>query len=133
MLNKTFAPRNKNTFLTLNYTGQYNLPTSTHLETEDEDLHVWSHLELLATIETEDGDLHVWSASLDTDWAKPYIENTLIPYLKETYEQGSGDDDFYDYLPSLRDEALELIYNILPEEEANKYFELIDQIIPDAE
>lgn len=120
MLNNTFAPRNHNTFLTLNYTGQYNLPIS-------------EHLELLATLETEDGDLHVWSTPLDTEWAKSYIENTLIPYLKETYQQGSGDDDFYDYLPSLRDEALELIYNILPEEEANEYHDTLYQIIPDAE
>lgn len=120
MSNKLFAPRNNNCFLTLNYTGQYNLPTS-------------ENLNLLATLETEDGDIHIWVAPLNTDWAKPYIEDTLIPYLKETYEQGSGDDDFYDYLPSLRDEALELLYNILPEEEANEYFELINQIIPNAE
>lgn len=112
MTNKTFAPRNNNCFLTLNYTGQYNLPTS-------------ENLKLLATLETEDGDIHVWSAPLNTDWAKPYIEDTLIPCLKETYEQCSGDDD---YLPSLRDEALELLYNILPDEEADNYFELINQI-----
>lgn len=120
MSNKTFVLRTRNTFLTFNYTGQYNLPTS-------------EHLKLLATLETEDGDLHVWSASLDTEWAKPYINNILIPYLKESYEQGSGDDDFYDYLPSLRDEALELLYNILPEEEANEYFDTILETIPDAE
>lgn len=120
MSNKTFVLRTSNTFLTLNYTGQYNLPTS-------------KHLKLLATLEIEDGDLHVWSASLGTDWARCYIENTLIPYLKETYEQGSGDDDFYDYLPSLRYEALELLYNILPEEEANEYFDTILETMPDVE
>lgn len=120
MSNKTFAPRNNNIFLTFNYTGQYNLPTS-------------EHLKLLATSETEDGDIHLWSTPLDTEWAKPYIENTLIPYLKERYEQGSGDDDFYKYLPSLRDEALELLYNILPEDETNVYFGTLNQIIPDAE
>lgn len=118
MSNKLFAPRNNNCFLTLNYTGQYTLPTS-------------EHLNLLATLETEDGDLHVWSAPLNTDWAKPYIEDTLIPYLKETYEQGPGDDDYFDDLPSLRDEALELLYNILPDEEADNYFEPINQIILD--
>lgn len=120
MTNKTFAPRNSNYFFTLNYTGQYTLPTS-------------EHLNLLATLKTDDGDIHIWSAPLNTDWAKPYIEDTLIPYLKETYEQGSGDDDFYDYLPSLRDEALELLYNILPDEEADQYFDLILETMPDVE
>lgn len=120
MINKLFAPRNNNYFFTLNYTGQYTLPTS-------------ENLNLLATLKTDDGDIHIWSAPLNTDWAKPYIEDTLIPYLKETYEQGPGEYDLFDDLPSLRDEALELLYNILPDEEADPYFELIDQIIPDPE
>lgn len=87
-------------YCTLNYTGEYRLP----------------HLKLLFTVETEDGDLNIYQTDKTWDPLK-YIKETLIPHLQDKAQNLHGDDDYYDYFPSLLDEALILLSQLnLPAE-----------------
>lgn len=104
-----------NYYLTLNYTGEYTLPG----------------LNLLTTIETEDGDLNIYQTDKTWDPLK-YTQETLIPYLQDKAQNLHGDDDYYDYFPSLLDEALILLSQLdLPTEILEGAINTINLIYPE--
>lgn len=110
--------RSNNYIFTLNYTGEYQLPESPTFK-------------CIHTIETDDGDLHIYKTVKEPDWAA-YIQDTLIPYLQGLASKRSGDDDYYDNLPALKDEAMELVYQIAPDlETCTAWLEAIDTAMPD--
>lgn len=112
------ANRSNNYVLTLNYTGEYTLPESPTLS-------------LIGTIETDDGDLNIYKTLKEPDWAA-YIQDTLIPRLQYLASKRSGDDDYYDNLPALKEEAIELVYQISPDlETRTAWLEAIDNALPD--
>lgn len=84
-----------------NYTGQYHLP-------ENENFH------LIASVDAED-DGNDNTYQLDNpshSVAMDYLQNTLIPDVKDKIHKASGDDDFFDYLPSYLEEVGRVINTI---------------------
>ena len=112
------ANRSNNYILTLNYTGEYTLPESPTFN-------------LIGTIETNDGDLNIYKTVKEPDWAT-YIQDTLIPRLQYLASKQSGDDDYYDNLPALKEEAIELVYQISPDLATREtWLEAINNAMPD--
>ena len=110
--------RSNNYILTLNYTGEYQLPESPTFT-------------CIGTTETSDGDLHIYKTTKEPDWAA-YIQDTLILYLQGLASKQSGDDDYYDNLPALKEEAIELVYQISPDlATRTAWLEAIDNALPD--
>lgn len=110
--------RSNNYILTLNYTGEYYLPTSPTFE-------------CIGAIDTSDGDLHIYKTTKEPDWGA-YIQDTLIPHLQDLASKRSGDDDYYDNLPALKEEAIELVYQISPDlATRTAWLEAIDNALPD--
>ena len=110
--------RSNNYILTLNYTGEYTLPESPTFQ-------------CINTIETNDGDLNIYKTVKEPDWAT-YIQDTLIPRLQYLASKQSGDDDYYDNLPALKEEAIELVYQISPDlATRTAWLEAINNAMPD--
>lgn len=109
-----FSQRN-NYYLTLNYTGEYTLPG----------------LNLLTTVETEEGDLNIYQTDKTWDPLK-YTQETLMPYLQDKAQNLHGDDDYYDYFPSLLDEALIFLSQLdIPTEVREGAINTINLIYPE--
>lgn len=109
-----FSQKN-NYYLTLNRTGQYTLPSLT----------------LITTVETKDGDLNIYQTDKTWDPLK-YTQKTLIPYLQDKAQNLHGDDDYYEYFPSLLDEALILLSQLnLPTKVLEKATKAINLLYSD--
>lgn len=111
---------------TTNYTGQYTLP----------ELPGW--LTKILTFDTWKGTHTIFRvADLDPQNIMDYIRDTLLPYLQDIQNNLSGDDDYFDYGPSLKDEALELLSGLYHGKTQDpyyqKYLEAINIIMPDPE
>lgn len=58
----------------------------------------------------EDGNetyIIAYRVNLTKEEANNYINNHLLPYLKETIHNRGADDDHYDYIPSMLEEAIQ--------------------------
>lgn len=109
---------------TLNYTGQYSLP----------ELPGW--LTRTAHFDTYLGTHSVYKVEdLHPKNIMHYLRDILLPFLQETQNNLSGDDDYFDYGPSLKDEALELLSGLFQghtnHPHYQKYYQAIQEIMPD--
>ena len=103
------------------YTGQYHLP-------ENENFH------LIASVDAEDGGTDN-TYQLDNpshSVAMDYLQNTLIPDVKDKIHKASGDDDYFDNIPAYLEEVGKVINtisgnNLISREQANQFIlDIID-------